>query len=202
MARLKVGDIEIDGTNVTIGGQRMGVSPPVAPTPMPSRDAPSGPAASADPSTGLHELPLSSGGLVIAGIAALIAGAAWMAVNGPWGAFLLPIGLGLTALGLLKHWADRRAKEERERRAAVELAPTVSELRRWLSEPDQSHTVEWLVSRSGLSERQVVQGLAELQRKGELMEDLSDASGEWFYYSVSVPRTLGARLKESERNEA
>ena len=209
MARLRVGDIEIDGTNVTIGGvpqapvdPRGGVSvsitttsttvggraqattlarqsPTTLATPNPTALATRPAPAGLE---GLADLPVGDTVLFGGGTALIAVAIALMAATAAaTGSWALFPGLGAIVVGFLRRRAValRAARQERER--ARDLGGHAEALRALLTDHNQDQTIEWIVSKSGLPEPTVVRTLAFMRARQEVSEDLNVDTGEWYY---------------------
>jgi hypothetical protein len=211
MARLRVGDIEIDGSNVTIGGVPQIPQVPASQSTRPGMalTAPGRTTALATPAPaaeGLdalatfpigHRLLMGAGGGLAAAAAGLIATFEAMAA-----APLLFTGIGAVVLGLLKRRALGRRAAARARAEERELAAHADRLRPLLGEGRTEQTVEWIAARSGLPEATVVRALVFMRDRNEIAEELNTESGEWYYAPVlalpAVPRDLDERLATLE----
>ena len=209
MARLRVGDIEIDGTSVTIGGvpqapvdPRGGVSVSITTTSTTvggatvDRRAPSTALATQRPTAlatqpaapgptgieGLADLPVGDAVLFGGGTLLVAIAVALMAATAS-GAMTWAIfpGLGAIVIGVLRRRALilRAARHRRERER--ELGGHADALRALLADSNQDQTIEWIVTRSGLPEPTVVRTLAFMRARQEVSEDLNVDTGEWYY---------------------
>jgi hypothetical protein len=200
MSRLRVGDIEIDGSNVRIGA---GDAEPV---PSSSRRRPSIRALAI-----LLRFPLPARAIGWFGGAAAIAGALTVIpsvlvgrvshglVLGGW---LSTFGVACIAVASLKGLLEsgrvdiNRIALGDETRALLERARIV------LSRDESHQTVTWIQTQTGWPEADVIRVLTLLRTRGELVEDLNDETGE-FYYHV-VPRgssDLNARLDSLNKED-
>jgi len=221
MARLRVGDIEIDGSNVSIGGVPQIPAAPTsaAATPAAAKPAPGTalvvqpramvPASSPRATEGLDALATfpvghrvllgAGGGLGVAAAVLLVATQAVAAVP------LIFTGIGGIVLGLLKRRAVGRRAVARARAEEQALAEYAARLRPLLSETRPEQTVEWIVERSGLPEVAVVRTLALMRDRHEIVEELNTDTGEWYYGpGLALPaasRALDDRLAELEQGD-
>lgn len=206
--RIRIGDIEIDGQDVRIGGgasapqtygpqtygpqtygpQTYGPqthapqAPPTALVPQATSLAPSRPGS-------LKMLPVRGKVLIQFGAVLLLAGILIFAVAPPASilSFLLhvlPLTLGGGTLGL---GVMKRLEEGRERQAArllveAEIAPHVERILGVLREPRAEQTVEWIVAKLQLPESTVVRVLDRLRKQGDIEEELNVDNGEWYYF--------------------
>jgi len=197
MAKLKVGDIEIDGRNVTIG--------PHAPAPV--RSNANDPRASAAGAVSLLDrIPVSAGALlalggvlVLVGSVVNVALAAWSDPVGALvhGGILAPLGAGMIGSGATKAWIRRRPRIRHSAALGGDAEPYLSALRRLLEGADPRHTVPWIAARTGWAEETIVHALALLRDRGELVEELDLDRGEFYYQAVHpspAPRSLEARV--------
>ncbi len=204
MAELKVGDIEIRGTSVRIGGS---LTPPEAGRVRPTGVAAGPPAATSLPprlalEASLRKIPgsptlLGVGAGVMAAVGAIGIGTGGLASPVLFvlhGAFLLPAGLALAVVGAGKRWARRTdafdtaiAGEQAEARFDV--------LSRLIARTDPAHTVAGIASRLGWSEAEVVEALAWLRERGVVLEDFDPIRREFFYTASPQPRDLDARIR-------
>jgi hypothetical protein len=197
MAKLQVGDITIDGRNVTIG--------PQVPIPAPARPPPDG-ASVAHAVSLLDRVPLSTGALLsIGGILAVVGTvvnvmlAAW---NDPLGALmhggiLAPLGAGVVVAGVAKAWIRHRPRIRHAAALGGEAEPYLLTLRRILVGPDTRHTIAWIAGQTGWADESIVHALALLRDRGELLEELDLERGEFYYQAVQpspAPRSLDVRV--------
>jgi len=195
MARLQVGDIEIDGSDIRIGGRNPGL-------PEAARSD-----AGTDTETDvaravrlLDRIPFSPRTLVMAGLAAAIAGTVVNVVLGAWndplgvlvrGGILFPLGISVVTLGAAKQYL-RRKPETRHRAALGDNADRyVDVLRKILAQASPQQTIGWIRQRTGWPEADVVHALALLRTRGELLEEIDLESGEFYYVAQPQPLTLG-----------
>jgi hypothetical protein len=213
MARLRVGDIEIDGANVTIGGvPQIPATPPakagvaITKTTTTALARPSSPPPAAEGLDALASFPIGhrlliggGGGLAVAAAAVV---AATQAVTA---APLLVSGVGAIVVGLLKRRALRRRAAVRARAEAEELGGYAARLRPLLGEARAEQTVEWITARSGLPEAAVVRTLVFMRDRAEIVEELSTETGEWYYGAPlalpAAPRALDERLAALEQGD-
>jgi len=219
MASLKIGDIEIDGSRVSIDGRPMTGGEPspggqlVRREPEPLVAAARAPIG--DSLAPLGELPFRPRTWITAGVAVAACGVLALVLHGSLdvvtyvfgGGLLVSIGGALAGLGVLKRLAKRRAKERRIREEDAVVAPVVERLRALLREANAEQSVAWIARQTALAEPIVVRALARLRESGELREELNEQTGDWYY--VHVPgeppppraRDLDSRLDEIQRSE-
>jgi len=199
MARLRVGDIEIDGSNITIGGvPQIPTTPTAGPstaivvttktgttalTPQSPPRSPEGLDALATIPIGHRLLMVGGGGLAVAAAVVLAATLAVAAVP------LLFTGIGAVIVGLLKWRALGRQAAARTQAQEQELDGYAARLRPLLREANPEQTIEWITQRSGLPEAAVVRTLAFMRDRREIEEELNTETGEWYY---STPLALPA----------
>jgi hypothetical protein len=206
--RIRIGDIEIDGQDVRIGG---GASAPQTYGPQtygpqtygpqtygPQTHAPQAPPTALVPQAtslaasrpgSLKMLPVRGKVLIQFGAVLLLAGILLFAAAPPASilSFLLhvlPLTLGGGTLGL---GVMKRLEEGRERQAArllveAEIAPHVERILGVLREPRAEQTVEWIVAKLQLPEATVVRVLDRLRKQGDIEEELNVDNGEWYYF--------------------
>lgn len=197
MGRLQVGDIRIDGRNVTIGG----VAPAAASSPLPP---PSGPDLNESIRL-LDRVPFSPGFLAATGLVCAAFGTAANVLLAAWddplrallgGGFLAPLGVALLALAGAK--ALLRARPDARHRAALaNPAPFLNTLRQLLARDREEQTVDWIRARTGWTDEQVVHALALLRASDELREELDLETGQFYYVAQPIPigpRDLDTRL--------
>ncbi|MGM0577942.1 MAG: hypothetical protein ACQEXJ_19605 [Myxococcota bacterium] len=183
MARLRVGDIEIDGDRVTIhGDQGASAGSPAVPH-RSVRDAPSDGAS-------LAAIPGSPRVLTVAGASVALLGVVWMVLtpesSGLFryvlsGGALTFFGLGAAVLGVAKHLTRRRLAAELDRAERRRLEPVRARLRHELGDEATVNTVEHLVARTGFSEADIVRALRWMREAGDVREELNLDTGEWYY---------------------
>jgi hypothetical protein len=228
MSRLRVGDIEIDGSNITIGGvpqipaapkpgtgvatgvamtvtttttptTALVTTTPTAITPAGSPRTPEGLDALASFPIG-HRLLVGAGGGLAAAAATLLATTEVVAAVP-----LLFSGIGGVVVGILKRRAVHRQAAARARADERELGEHAARLRPLLGEAKPEQTVEWIVERSGLPEATVVRTLAFMRDRHDVTEELNTETGEWYYgATLSLPaatRHLDERLAALERGD-
>jgi hypothetical protein len=211
MARLRVGDIEIDGSSVSIGGvPQIPAAPSAAPgtalavtthagpgtaVAVVSRTGPGTALTAAPKPTALASAPPAAEGLdalatfpighraLIGGGALLVVAALFLlvALQAVIGAPLVFTGLGAMTLGVLKQRALARRAAASAEDEERELADHAARLRPLLLEAKPEQTVEWIVERSGLPEAVVVRTLVRMRDRDEIMEELNTETGDWYY---------------------
>ena len=207
--RVRIGDIEIDGPVVRIGGQ------PAPQVYVPQELVPPAPPPGQARTESLKPLPVSGLALIQLGAVLLLAGIVVFAVAPPASILsfmlhVLPLTLGGGSLGLgvVKKLEDGRRLQADRLLGEAELAPHVERVRAALSEPRPEQTVEWVATTLQLPEATVVRALDRLRKQGDIEEELSLESGDWYYFARSrntepVRRDLEARMAalESKRTE-
>jgi hypothetical protein len=211
MARLRVGDIEIDGSNITIGGVPQIPAAPNASTGMAMTTTPKAITLASSPRTpdGLdalanvpfgHRLLVGAGGGLVAVAVTLLAVTQVVAAVP-----LLFTGIGVVVVGLLKRRALGRQAAARTRAEAQELGDHAARLRPLLGEAKPEQTVEWIAERSGLPEEAVVRTLVFMRDRHEAVEELNTETGEWYYgLPLALPaasRDLDERLAALEQGD-
>jgi hypothetical protein len=197
MSQLKVGDIQIDGTRVTIGASAAA-----------TRDSP--PAASGAPLGTLARwtltVPGSAGLYFAAGLALAVAGTMINVLLHAWtdpvgalahGGALAPAGVGLLALGAAKRALRMHPRLLHRSALGSEAGAYLSTIRELLRKEDPNHTVGWIVSTTGWTEARVVHALALLRGQEQVEEKLDLISGQFYYCSGAPsidPRSLDARI--------
>lgn len=211
VARIRVGDIEIDGNNVSIGGVSIPEhSPPPAVPQQQQQQAlvpfapPALPAVRADDP--LIHFPVSTGGLYFGGIMVLLVAVVCALAQVP-GLFLAPIGVGLMVVATMKRRALELAAAGRAREGERELAEHGKAITGQLRGHGSEQTVEWLMERTKLPESTIVRTLASLRARGEITEELDTDTGNWFYTATAralapPARDLDARLAALQSREA
>ncbi len=199
MSRLRVGNISIDGRNVAI-------------------DDPLAPAAGVT-TRGLGQpgnvsvirlfdrIPFGPPVLIGAGGVLTAAGTVINVVQGvlenPVAAFLhggvlAPLGAGLLAVGVAKAYLARRPELRYAASLGSEADAYIADLRVLLGRRDTRQTIGWITERSGWPEARVLCVLALMRSRDMITEDLDPQTGEFFYFteSLPVPRDLDTRLGE------
>lgn len=217
MARLRVDEIEINGSQVTIGGASLVTHEPPATraaTPAPVAAQAIGPGALPEFTALLVRFPVPGRVLMLLGALLCVGGLfAFLRSANPhdiihylfgWG-LVSSAGATLTGVGAAKGLLQSRHEREERRALEAALAPLLPRLRALLKTPDPAQTVAWIAKRLGTSEELVVRALAALRDQGELQEELNTENGEWFYctstWRLKGPRDLDARLCEQERKQ-
>jgi hypothetical protein len=201
MSRLRVGDIEIDGSSVRIGGAVPG-APPAAQKGVAQ-------ASNAGLLLWLRRVPVRSRVLVGSGAVAASAGTAVNVLFSVWtdpaaallhGGFLAPLGAGVAALGLMRAYATRKPEAVMAAALGGDPEPYLRKLRPILASGEGRATVQWLVSRTGWSEREVEHALGLLRHRGEISEELDYDTGQFHYVAqLPPPRDLTSRLGNPSR---
>jgi hypothetical protein len=189
MARLQVGNVRIDGSDVSVG------TPAPAGTGRPAdASVPGG-----DPGFAirtLERIPVSAGLLAVVGIACMAAGTAINVMLSAWtnpaaallgGGVLAPVGAGLLVAGAAKRFILRRAHLRHRAALGREWQRHRDTLRTLLSGTDPRQTVEWIAARTGWPEAAVLHTLALLREEGALTEELDTTSGAFHYTCRPVP---------------
>jgi hypothetical protein len=184
MARVRVGDIVIDGAEVRIGEPTARGAPPLGRPPDPFSKF----------LTQIDSRLLGYGGglLLVGGGVALSLfwpGADPIGFLMKGGAFVL-VGIGLLGIALLQPRLRRsmRLEEHKQYVAAIEA------IRPLLRGAEPHQTVEWLVGRTGLSERQIVGALLALRETEGIIEELDEQTGQFYY---GFPLLVGGASIES-----
>jgi hypothetical protein len=202
MTRLRVGNIKIDGTHVEITPVEGSLEPSRQSVPMPVRQE--------SLPGGLDGLKIPAGYLLMAGAVAIFIGAGWLLFSGGpldiekyvfHGGLLISAGLSVALLGALKGLKERRARGDAEAKRQARYAGYASKVAGLIQSPSPEQTVAWLSRKVGLTEAEVIHGLAWLREKGRLLEDLHKESGEWFYWVMPQPDDLNSRLKQLQGEE-
>ena len=212
MAKIRVGDIEIDGSQISIGGRQVtaqssthivitNAPAPVAQTP-PHALATTPPA----PKNDLAKLPGRPALWVLAGLSLFAFSTLFATIP-----YFMYLGLGLSVMGVMKNRALReearqltQQAQQRQLQLEAALAPTLEKLRRALADATATLTVEQLGQRVRLPQPELLRGLVCLRDQGEVTEDLDTESGEWVYSLVRrqlPPQDLDARLAALEEQE-
>jgi hypothetical protein len=92
------------------------------------------------------------------------------------------IGLCLFVLAFLisrEHEMGRRMAAQQQQKL---LESRFSLLKPFLLDSDPSHTVEWLVKQTGMTDLAVLQTLQALIQQGVVEEDFSGERKQWYYY--------------------
>jgi hypothetical protein len=212
MAKLRVGDIEIDGANVTIGGQQMGR--PAAPSaPAVNRPRALSPTSVAGDSF-LLRVGLRAPAVMAVGAALLAGGLFFYALSGEVsiyaflfrGGLLASIGAGTFTLGLLGRSALMRVTRDRKSARQEQARADMLAVERALAASPAQNTVERLTKACALPEPRIVHALVELRAAGRVSEDLNTDTGEWYYAPVKrvvasdTPKSLDERLNDMERS--
>lgn len=183
MAKLRVGDIEIDGSNVTI-------HPPSNPTPQQR-----GPALDSQTIRFLRWLPVSRKVLVLGGGALGVGGAtlvvpAVAAETVGWGLFLggivLAAGFGLVATGIAKHLVILRPGLVHLAALGSDARVILNEVTALLGQDRETQTLDWIVGKLGYPREQVIHALALLIKRGVITEFVDANSGSPYYVSNSA----------------
>jgi hypothetical protein len=192
VARLRVGDVEISGSNIQIG---------------PTGAAPDALHPATPPAHGLRwlsRIPLSPAALAVTGVATSVIGTVWaLATHGPLGVdtyltrgfFLIPLGIALCIAGALKRYASETGTVFALQRADALTEASIDRVRALLVQPDATHTIEWIAHTLAWPPDDVVRTLGWLKAREELVEDVDATSGQFFYVAVSQPTDLDARLR-------
>ena len=200
MSRLRVGNITIDGRNVTIDEPNPGLG---AGSTARGLQQPGNAAAIQL----LDRVPLPpsvlAGGGVVLTVAGTVANVLLGVFDDPVGALLrggmlAPLGAGLLAVGIAKMFVARRPDLRHAASLGPAAAPYVEELAALLRNRDVKQTVPWIVQRSGWPEDRVLRVLALMRSRGLIVEDMDPDTGEFFYFPepTPTPRDLDTRLGE------
>jgi hypothetical protein len=199
MARIRVGDVEIDGRAVTIRDATCpGSQPP-----------PTGRSLDAGMLRFLRRLPLQPSVLVRAGAVLLLVGASalglvfgysaypgWLALAG----FSLSTGVGLLGAGVAKHYAVRRPEWAHHAALGPRAREYLATLLQLLGQVDRRQTVAWIGARTGWPEPIVLHALALLIARDQVSEQY-DPQAEAHYYVATrafLPHDLDSRLRDLE----
>jgi hypothetical protein len=192
---IRIGDIEINGQEVRIGGELHGphTFAPHALVPQP----PAPPTA-----LSLKMIPVRAASLIQLGATLIVAGILWFALAPPaWILALLlhvlplTVGAGALGLGVMKRLEETREQQAARRRSDAELALHAQRVRGALQEPRPEQTVEWITATLGLPEATVVRVLDRLRKQGEIEEELNVENGEWYYFAVARPDPVRGDLE-------
>lgn len=236
MARLRVGDIEIDGSEVRINGRVVagsdgassssgtavivsetttttvstsrGAIAPASPQQLMVRPSGMPPGGALAPTSQTNALATRGGGNdlmrklpptsamvttggILAGLGALLVSLNLGALDPvsflSSGGILLPLGIGVATLGLMKRGVLKRQAAEEGARLDAELAQCMSRMRGLLADSRPTQTVEWIVHSLGLPEATVLRALKRLRERGELVEELNEDTGDWYYHVAPTP---------------
>ena len=186
MARLRIGDIQIDGAEVTVR------SAPLA-TPA---------VAGGQPAAAQWLAQVSRRLLAYSGLAAIAVGSSLLVLLWPGpdplgfalrGGLIVLGGLGLVALAALQPLL--RKVVQAEQRALY--AQARDKIRPLVAKRAAHQTVEWLSAHARLTEPEVVGALLTLRADGELIEELDLETGQ-FYYALAPT----AAIQSSENLDA
>jgi hypothetical protein len=194
MTRLRIGDIEIDGSDVRIGGRAPAGTKSQGPSLPPSERL-----------SIIRRLPLRSLWLGVAAGVVLTLGAGAVVLNDAgagierWltaGALLLPVGLGLAGTALLKLLVERGVPLVSRFGAPDAVTERCIELlTRELTDRSSGDSVPNLARCLGWSEADVVRTLGWLRERALIQEDLDIETGQFRYVFVPPrPIDLDSRL--------
>jgi hypothetical protein len=194
---IRIGDIEIDGQEVRIGGSHpvppVFVSQALVPQATPQPPAVTG---------SLKALPVRGVSLIRAGAVLFVAGILLFALAPPASilAFVLHVmpltaGAGALGLGIMKKTEEARELQAARRRGEAELALHADRVRGALTESRPEQTVEWIAATLSLPEPTVVRVLDRLRKQGEIEEELNVDNGEWYYFAASRPDPVRGDLE-------
>lgn len=198
MAKLRVGDIQIDDDQIQIGGQHVaGGSTAVRSETRPF-------ARSAASLAWIKSLPIPARWIGWSGAALSVLGF-WLGSQAfDWdrpfqalasGGILVPIGAALIALGMAKRLVDQDAIDIDSIALGEDVEPLLRQLRETIPSADSHQTLEWIQRRTGLPESTVVKLLSILRDRGELFEELDPDNAEFYYRAIRPdPQDLDARL--------
>lgn len=210
MSKLKVGDIEIDDHEVRI--KRRDANVLDGSTSVTYRSAMYSRRPAALPRADyafLKSVPLRPGFIILLGVAVSFLGLVGTLVQAPFrsvvdvllhGTFLIPIGVGIALIGILKAVHQDSSDRRDVARADGVTEEFISELGELLRHEDRSHTVEWVQNRLGWNHDDVVRTLAWLRERGELREEIDMETGHYYYVSTPSFRSLDARLMTTNSN--
>jgi hypothetical protein len=202
--RLRVGDIEIDGSRVTVGGTSLGPHGTTSPAPALAREPPEG-------GHLLHFAGARSGVLMASGGALSVGGAVLAIMTGLpsdiltflfGGGVFVTAGLGLVSLGFVGRRLAARANEHEGLLRRQAAQPTIVRLRPLMT-TTKGLTLEKLVDLAALPEEEIVRALVIMRDEGVVLEELDTATGHWIYVleapSNKSSRDLDTRLRDLER---
>lgn len=198
-----MGDIEIDGNNVRIGGAPTAAVPRsiVGEVGLRRRTVP--------PPRTTHQfvqkLPISPGTLGVVGLSIGGLGVSGLLLTVDAlepvafltrGIVLIPMGVVVAGLGALKWTAERTPPPPAVERADIATEDNVRTLTWLLASPDPTHTVEWIISRLRWHHDDVVRALAWLRDRDELAEEFDPDSGQFYYVATTRPSDPSTHLRD------
>lgn len=210
VSTLKVGDIEINGSDVRVGatGSQMRTSTPSsAATVRFQGGMGSHPAPLPRPKYAfLKTIPLSPGFMVVGGLVLSAVGLVTTLVGRApgnisdlilQGAVLIPMGVGVALLGGLKaiHHDTLGAINALDADSVTE--EYIAELGNLLRHEDRTHTVEWVQTKLGWSQADVIRTLTWLRERKELREEIDIDTGHYYYVASPRARDLDARIRST-----
>ena len=212
MSQLRVGDIEIDGSRVTISPRSAEVS--AFGHRQPGQDASSVPVptsarAPLDPLEALDQLLIPAKWTARAGLASLALGVGGLLWSPPSDVFtflfhggaFVSLGLGLVVVGRLQRVRLKQREADAARSELTALAPVIERLSSLLVEPDPSHTFEWIRDETRLPSDLLVKALAIMRDRKDLVEEYSDVTAAWHYFSSPHTLNLESRLRTLRSNK-
>jgi len=203
MAKLRVGEIEIENGSVRIGGREMTRTTGSCAAAALTTRRPHGVLSA------LRSLPVPPRVLGWLGALFALAGFAIAVWSGAWqnpigallrGGFLIPIGVGVMGAAILKQMLERGDFPVDSIALGDEANEMFRAIKPLLAKPLRHQTVEWLAQRTSMPSDVVVRLLGGLRHSGELEEELDTDTGHYYYYLVQHDsRDLDARLDDINR---
>lgn len=198
MAKLRVGDILIEGDRIEIAGR------PVSTASARSRLPTNPRGQSIGPLLWLAHLPIptrvlgaAGGTLAIVGFLVALRGVPWQdPISAVFpGGLLLAIGAGCVAAAVLKEAVRRGSLDLNRIALGAESDAVLARIRRVIKPGAKHQTVEWIERQLQLDEPSVVRALALLRDRGDVVEELDTDAGEFYYRpSPRDPQDLDTRL--------
>lgn len=227
MARIKVGDIVIDGDQIVIGGEPIySHSQTTVQTQVVSSWGSSGTALTKTNITNLQKIPGTpsfqnslvrppSTGLqkrtndpfvwVVGGTAVgITATLFYYLTSAPFFPAAALAGFVFVIVGFVRYFQEKSNKKIREEQQEQEYRSNTRLLKTLLKDPKPEQTIEWIVAKTGWSEAVVVKTLSWLSKRGALQEEVDLQTGDWYYYipvhdRLAVEDDLASRVKRIER---
>jgi hypothetical protein len=199
MARIRVGDVEIDGRDVAIRGtSRPGIQPSVT-----------GSSLDAGMLRFLRRLPFQPNALGRVGAVLVLAGATavglvfgysahpgWLVLAG----ISLSAGFGLLGAGVAKHYAMRKPEWTHLAVLGPRAREYLAAMLQLLGQDDGRQTVAWIMARTGWSEVIVLHALALLIARDQVSEQYDPQAKATYYVATHafLPYDLDSRLRDLE----